>query len=108
MTSSSGLLFSLATVLVAPVVLHRVIQVVAHRVQQPEVVEQECDKRAKGGCIYIVEVIFITALPHAANLHQQRENPRRCRQHHLLVDLAVMGQARLGIVQDKHQRGDEV
>ena len=57
-TRYRGILFSLfAAVLVTPVVLYRVIQIVAERMQQPEVVKQECEDRAYTCGIYIRNII---------------------------------------------------
>ena len=54
------LFFLFAAVLVAPVVLNRVIQVVAEGVQQPVMVEKECQEGGKRSCVHIVQVVVVT------------------------------------------------
>ena len=67
-------MFFLAATLITPVVLYRVVQVVTHRVQQPEVVEQECKDSASSACSPVLEVIVVAiGVEHQAKFHKHRE-----------------------------------
>ena len=99
----------LSAVLVAPVMLYRVIQIVAEGMQQPEVVEQECQQRAHTGNIDIAEVIVVAAgQVHQSELHQESQYTCRYCDADLLIDLAVMRQSCLGVIKDEDQTCYEV
>ena len=62
----------LAAMLITPVVLYRMIQVIAEGVIQPVVVEQECQQRANRSEVDIGDVIVISvAVNHQDKFHDE-------------------------------------
>lgn len=95
--------------LVTPVVLHRVVQVVTEGVEQPEVVEQEGYYRTRKRGIDIGDIIVETmSEDHERDFHQQCQRCGDGRKRDFLVDLAVVGQARLGIITDEDHGGNKI
>ena len=95
----------LATVLIAPVVLNRVIQVVAHRVHQPVAVEQECQRSANHGSKPVQDALVETVSDeHQTDLHEQREYRCDGSKRDFNIDLTVMRKHSFGIIKDKHER----
>ena len=69
--------FLLAAVLIAPVVLYRVVEIVAEGVIQPIVVEEECQHSTSPCRIHISDVVVVTVtVNHEQELHDEREH--RC------------------------------